>query len=126
MLGKTTDSEAAREVGKDQGRCERAQAEAWESLPYFALPLGSQKKTPCLAKPLTQKWRRSWEGAPFGVMRRRLLLGIHIERRDAWTPEEEALLGKAPDLEVARKLGRTRGAVTMRRTTLKIPPVSNP
>lgn len=38
-----------------------------------------------------------------------------------WTEAEEALLGTAPDREVARILGRNPGAVTLRRFQKKIP-----
>src|SRR5687767_11381059 len=39
-----------------------------------------------------------------------------------WKPEEERLLGTAPDREVARLLGRTRVAVSYRRCVLGIAP----
>jgi hypothetical protein len=41
-----------------------------------------------------------------------------------WTPDQEALLGIGHDEEVARKIGRTAGAVTTRRVRLKIPAYS--
>jgi hypothetical protein len=44
----------------------------------------------------------------------------HVNGRP-WTQEELALLGKLPDDEVARRTGRTWGAVTQRRNVLKIP-----
>ena len=37
-----------------------------------------------------------------------------------WTPEQDALLGTAPDAEVARRLGRSLGAVYSRRHNLGI------
>jgi hypothetical protein len=37
-----------------------------------------------------------------------------------WTPEEDALLGTMPDPEVARRTGRTPGAVQGRRAALDI------
>ncbi len=40
----------------------------------------------------------------------------HINGRP-WTEEELALLGKLPDDKVARRTGRTRGAVTLMRQT---------
>jgi len=36
----------------------------------------------------------------------------------AWTTREDALLGKRPDREVARLIGRTRAAVKARRLKL--------
>jgi hypothetical protein len=41
-----------------------------------------------------------------------------------WTAEEEALLGTMPDAEVARRIGRTVGAVRSRRGILRIPSTS--
>jgi hypothetical protein len=41
-----------------------------------------------------------------------------------WLPEEDALLGTMTDREVARRLGRTKAAVTARRERKGIPPVA--
>ncbi len=41
--------------------------------------------------------------------------------RKVWSPKEEALLGKAPDKDVARRTGRTLLSVRSRRSLLKIP-----
>ena len=38
-----------------------------------------------------------------------------------WTPQEEALLGTAMDVEIARQIGRRSGSVHWRRTKLGIP-----
>jgi hypothetical protein len=38
-----------------------------------------------------------------------------------WTPEQEALLGTAPDEVIAEQLGRTRWAVYLRRYRKGIP-----
>jgi hypothetical protein len=38
-----------------------------------------------------------------------------------WTDEELALLGTAPDTEVAARIGWTEGAVTLRRFRLRLP-----
>jgi hypothetical protein len=40
-----------------------------------------------------------------------------------WLPEELALLGTAPDVELAARLGRSRQSVTHRRVRSGIPPV---
>ncbi len=42
-------------------------------------------------------------------------------KEGGWKPEELALLGKVSDDEVARKTGRTRNAVTVKRNRLGIP-----
>ena len=44
--------------------------------------------------------------------------------RGGWTPEELALLGTDHDEAIAKKVGRTRSAVTSQRTLLKIPAFS--
>jgi hypothetical protein len=49
---------------------------------------------------------------------RHLAAGYHGPR---WTPEELALLGRLPDEEVARWIGRTPNAVRQRRELLGIP-----
>jgi hypothetical protein len=46
--------------------------------------------------------------APCGLLRR-------------WTPKEDALLGTASDGVIAKRIGRTRGAVYARRLKLRIP-----
>jgi hypothetical protein len=38
-----------------------------------------------------------------------------------WAPQEEALLGTATDVEIARRIRRSSGAVSWRRTKLGIP-----
>ena len=38
-----------------------------------------------------------------------------------WTPKQERLLGTAPDRAIARRLKRTVGSVTSRRSALRIP-----
>jgi hypothetical protein len=40
---------------------------------------------------------------------------------DGWKPEEVALLGTLPDDELARRLGRSLGSVSLKRRRLKIP-----
>jgi hypothetical protein len=40
---------------------------------------------------------------------------------DGWKPEEVALLGGVPDDELARRLGRSLGSVSLKRRRLKIP-----
>src|SRR5207253_2581451 len=57
---------------------------------------------------------------------RRLDLARHFRGRwtpetGAWTPKQLALLGTADDDVIARKLGRTANAVTVKRLRLKIP-----
>jgi hypothetical protein len=37
-----------------------------------------------------------------------------------WTREEDALLGEVPDAEVARRTGRSEGAVAARRKKRKV------
>jgi hypothetical protein len=55
---------------------------------------------------------------------RHLTTGYHGPR---WTPEELALLGRLPDEEVARRIGRTPDAVRQRRERLGIPkPLTDP
>jgi len=57
------------------------------------------------------------------VAHRRLRLGIPVcfARRQPWTPEEEALLGTAPDTAIAARLGRHLATVCIRRQKLGIP-----
>src|SRR6059036_432956 len=43
-----------------------------------------------------------------------------------WTLQEQALLGKMPDAELARRLGRTVVAVALRRSRLGIPNYGHP
>jgi hypothetical protein len=47
-------------------------------------------------------------------------LGIPNPSGPGWTAEELALLGTAPDAEVAAQIGRTEGAVTLKRCRLGI------
>jgi hypothetical protein len=47
--------------------------------------------------------------------------GIPNPSGNGWTAEELALLGTAPDAEVAAEIGRTEGAVTLKRCKLGIP-----
>ena len=54
---------------------------------------------------------------------RRIHLGIpkfHAQRR-AWSLQEDSLLGKVPDEDVARQLNRTLDSVKVRRFKLRIP-----
>jgi hypothetical protein len=62
-------------------------------------------------------------GLPGGMTLLRLLRenGRTVIRRDAWKPEEDALLGTAPDLTIAERVGRTEKAVAARRQQLGIP-----
>jgi hypothetical protein len=55
------------------------------------------------------------------VRLRRTHLGIPDPGGHGWTAEEVALLGTAPDAEVAVQTGRTVGAVTQKRCLLGIP-----
>src|ERR1039458_2092128 len=51
----------------------------------------------------------------------RLRLGIPgLNRAQKWNKAHDALLGAAPDAEVARQLGRTEMAITVRRRKLGI------
>jgi hypothetical protein len=55
---------------------------------------------------------------------RELDLGQHLaaaSRERAWPTKHLALLGTAPDAEVAARIGRTEGAVTLKRCRLRIP-----
>ena len=52
---------------------------------------------------------------------KRCELGIPNPSGPAWTAEELELLGTAPDAEVAEKIGRTEGAVTLKHCRLRIP-----
>lgn len=47
--------------------------------------------------------------------------GLANQESPAWTVEEIALLGTAPDPALARQLGRTAHAVAVKRFKLKIP-----
>jgi hypothetical protein len=47
--------------------------------------------------------------------------GIHDPPANAWEPEEVKLLGTAPDAEIARRIGRSAGAVKIHRRLLGIP-----
>jgi hypothetical protein len=52
---------------------------------------------------------------------RRIEFGLHDPSvRKRWVPEEDRLLGTAPDVEVAVRLQRTLSAVKSRRKDLKI------
>jgi hypothetical protein len=58
------------------------------------------------------------------VRHRRIALKIHRRepsRRLKWTPDKDAMLGKMPDVGVARIMKCSEGAVTLRRNKLKIP-----
>jgi hypothetical protein len=52
---------------------------------------------------------------------KRCKLGIPNPSGPGWTAEELDLLGSAPDAEVAARIGRTAGAVTLKRYRLDIP-----
>ena len=47
--------------------------------------------------------------------------GIPNPSGNGWTAEELALLGTAPDAEVAARIGRSEEAVTLKRCKLRIP-----
>jgi hypothetical protein len=55
------------------------------------------------------------------VRAKRCNLGILNPSGPWWTAEELDLLGTAPDGEVAARIGRTEGAVTMRGCRLSTP-----
>lgn len=55
------------------------------------------------------------------VAGKRCRLGIRQRQNRPQNPEEDALLGKLPDAELARKLGRSESAVSQRRQLLGIP-----
>ncbi len=61
-------------------------------------------------------------GLPGGMTLLRLLRenGRIVQRRDAWKPEEDALLGTMSDEDLAAQLGRTEVAVAARRRQLGI------
>jgi hypothetical protein len=52
---------------------------------------------------------------------KRSKLGIPIPSGPGWKAAELALLGTAPDAEVAEMIGRTERAVTLKRSRLGIP-----
>lgn len=39
-----------------------------------------------------------------------------------WTPEEDALLGTQPDVDIAARIDRSVDSVSLRRQALKLPP----
>ncbi len=53
--------------------------------------------------------------------RRNLGKAVKFAHRRPWTPEEDALLGTAPDLEIAARLDRHVSTVCIRRQKLRIP-----
>ncbi len=57
------------------------------------------------------------------VKAQRLLAGISAIIEPSWTPEDEAMLGRFTDAEIARRTGRSNSAVWLRRKQLGIPPV---
>lgn len=63
------------------------------------------------------------------MLQHRRTLGIPPKPRvfpNAWTADQDALLGRHLDIEVARRLNRTPLAVGQRRAELGIPPRLNP
>ena len=46
-------------------------------------------------------------------------MALHVENA-AWTPREIKLLGTKPDPEIARQIGRTEDAVSLKRSKLGI------
>jgi hypothetical protein len=66
---------------------------------------------------VTQQGRR----IPTAVQTMRAKRGIPYPSGPSWTAEELDLLGKPPDAEVAAEIGRTEGAVTLKRCKLGIP-----
>ena len=108
----------------------------------------AQSRDPCRDGPRREKIRASKQGKPrppsvgrrvSEALRGRPLTEEHRRklseaqrRRGArppkagrpWAPQEEALLGQLPDAEVARRTGRTLGAVRSWRQRLRIPSVS--
>jgi hypothetical protein len=61
---------------------------------------------------------RRWRNAVENDLGRNLVTGYH---GPLWTEEDLALLGTAPDAEVARRIGRTANAVRVMRDRLGIP-----
>jgi len=57
------------------------------------------------------------------VKAQRLLAGIPAIIEPSWTQEDDALLGRFTDAEIARRTGRSNSAVWLRRKQLGIPRV---
>jgi hypothetical protein len=57
---------------------------------------------------------------------RRTITSTGKPKSPDWTPQELALLGKMPDAELAKRLGRTVGAVALRRSRLNIANYGHP
>jgi hypothetical protein len=55
------------------------------------------------------------------VRQMRVKLGIPSSGGHGWTEDELALLGTAPDEEVAAQIGRTPGAVGQKRCKVGVP-----
>ena len=60
------------------------------------------------------------------VTQKRCKLGIPHPESWGWTPQQLALLGTAPDEEVAARTGKTPAAVTRKRCLLGIPTYRDP
>jgi hypothetical protein len=54
--------------------------------------------------------------------RRALKIRYTHGRYSWWTPDDDALLGTASDVEIARRLGRSEAAIRARRINLHVPP----
>jgi hypothetical protein len=57
---------------------------------------------------------------------RRAITSTGCRQSPEWTLQEQAILGKMPDAEAAKRLGRTFNAVRLRRSRLGIPNFGNP
>ena len=57
------------------------------------------------------------------VKAQRLLAGLPAIIELSWTQEDDAMLGRFTDAEIARRTGRSNSAVWLRRKQLGIPPV---
>ncbi|MCP4654610.1 MAG: hypothetical protein GY856_04225 [bacterium] len=60
------------------------------------------------------------------VAKKLRMLGIRSPILRVWIPEEDALLGTLPDVEITKRTGRSRHSVACRRRRLGLPPVNAP
>lgn len=137
MLGKKSDRDVARQIGRSQGTVRHKRhtlnipsltpMRRWTEAENRLLgTLPDAELAGRLNRGITDLEVAQRLGCPQNIVRhKRITLGIRachpLTSYRLWTPAENKLLGTQPDSDIGRRLNRTRASVIRRRHLLKIP-----